>query len=316
VIVRRRVVVGLVMPFLLVTAACSGSDGSAPVKVGTLQSVKVSGSTSAYPVVSFKAPIKFTKTASKVIVAGPGTGPAINRSSLVTVQYVGINATDANPFGMSWSKGTPPGLAKGTGPTTFYVNSVVKGFTDGLIGKHAGDRVLICVPAQDAFGSTGNLEATVRPGDSVVFVVDVMSVAPVEPHPDTVPSLQYDAKGNPSKFTAGDNVTKNPTKLGVYPVIKGTGPVLKSGDRISVEYFGQLYPDKDVFNPWTGQPFDVQLGAGGVIKGWELGLAGQRVGSRLVLVVPPDLAYGKKGQPPTIPANSTLIFTIQILSVN
>ena len=52
-----------------------------------------------------------------------------------------------------------------------------------------------------------------------------------------------------------------------------------------------------MFNPWTGQPFDVQLGAGQVIKGWDEGLVGQRVGSRLVLVVPPDLAYGKKGQP-------------------
>jgi FKBP-type peptidyl-prolyl cis-trans isomerase len=315
VIVRRRFAVGLVLPVLLVTAACSGS-GSAATKVGTLSSVSVTGKPSAAPVVSFKAPIKFTKTASKVVDPGPGTGPAVQRNSLVTVQYTGINATDEFTFGSSWPSTAAGASSKGTGPSTFYVNSVVKGFVDGLIGTHAGDRVLICVPAKDAFGPTGNLEASVRPGDSVIFVVDVQRVFPVQPLPATVPSLQYDANGNPSKFTATDAVTKNPTTLGVYPVVKGNGPVLKSGDRASVDYFGQIYPDGNVFNAWTGQPLDVQLGAGGVIQGWELGLAGQRVGSRVVLVIPPDLAYGKKGQSGSIPPNSTLIFTIQILSVN
>jgi len=152
-VIVRRVVVGLVVPLLLLTAACSGSDDSTPAKVGTLGSVTVSGATSASPVVSFSAPIKFTKTDSKVVNAGPGSGDAIAPTSLVTLQYVGINATDEFEFGTSWK----------TGPTTFYVNSVVKGFSDGLIGKHAGDRVLICVPAKDAYGDTGNLSSSVRP---------------------------------------------------------------------------------------------------------------------------------------------------------
>lgn len=302
----RRVVVGLAVPLLLVTAACSGSGNSAPVKVGTLASVTVSGGSSASPVVSFKAPIRFEKTDSSVIKAGPGTGPVVERSSLVTVHFVGINATDEHTFGTDWK----------TGPSTFYVNSVVPSFADGLVDTHAGDRVLIVSQAKDAFGATGNLESSVRPGDSVVFVVDILSVAPTEPHPKTVPSLQYTADGNPSKFTADAATTKDPTKLGVYPVIKGTGPVLKSGDRISVEYFGQIYPDGTVFNGWTGAPFDVQLGGGQVIQGWEEGLVGQRVGSRVTLVIPPDLGYGDKAQGTAIPANSTLIFTIQILSVN
>jgi peptidylprolyl isomerase len=307
--VRRRVVVGLVVPLLLVTAACSGSGDSAPAKVGTLSSVTVTDGAKG-PDVSFQAPLRFEKTASKVVKAGPGTGPAIDPSSLVTVHYVGINATDESPFTSGWN----------SGPSTFYVNSVVKGFTDGLVGKHAGDRVLIVVNAKDAFGATGNLDASVRPNDSVIFVVDVDAVAPTLPHPDGVPSLQYDSAGNPSKFTADDSTTPKPTDLGVYPVIEGTGPVVKSGDHISVLYFGQIYPDKAVFNPWNGQPFDVTLGStkgpGSVIKGWDQGLTGQRVGSRVVLVVPPEFGYGDKAQGTTIPANSTLIFAVEILSVS
>jgi len=303
-VIVRRVVVGLTVPLLLVTAACSGSGGSTPVKVGTMASVTVTGPTSAVPVVSFKAPIKFAKTASKLVQAGPGTGPVVQKSSLVTVQFVGINASDEFIFGTSWK----------SGPSTFYVNSVVKGFADGLIGTQAGDRVLICSQAKDAFGATGNLASSVRPGDSVSFVVDVTSVAPVRATPPSVPTLTYDASGNPSKFTSDAQTATKPTTLGVYPIIEGPGPVVKSGDNVSVEYFGQIYPDKTVFNAWTGQSVNAQLGAAQVINGWEQGLEGQRVGSRVVLVIPPALAYGKKAQS-GIPANSTLIFTIQILSV-
>ncbi|MEJ7628500.1 MAG: FKBP-type peptidyl-prolyl cis-trans isomerase [Nocardioidaceae bacterium] len=301
----RRVIVGLTMPVLLVSAGCSGSEDAAPVKVGTLASVTVTGPTTATPVVDFAAPIRFVKTADKIVQAGPGTGPAVERSSLVTVQFVGINATDESTFGTSWQKG----------PSTFYVNSAVKSFGDGLIGAHAGDRVLIGAQARDAFGATGNLASSVRPGDSVIFVVDVESVAPEQTIPANVPTLAYDSSGDPSKFTADDRTLDKPTSLGIYPIIEGTGPIVKSGDVISVEYFGQIYPDGSVFNAWTGQSFDAQLGANQVIDGWDIGLVGQRVGARVVLVIPPDQAYGKKAQS-GIPANSTLIFAIQILAVN
>lgn len=301
----RRFAALVSVPVLLATAACSGSSHETTAAIGTLASVKVAGPTTSPPTVSFKAPITFEKTASKVVQKGAGTGPAIDKTSMVTVQYVAINASDESVFGSSW---------KG-GPTTFYVNTVVKGFADGLIGAHAGDRVLIGSRARDAFGVTGNLASTVRPGDAVIFVVDIVKIAPELSTPSGVPRLTYDADGNPAKFTADAQTPKNPTSLGVYPIVKGPGPVLKTGDSISVEYFGQIYPDGDVFNPWTGQSFDLVLGAGNVIKGWDTGLVGQRVGSRVELVIPPAFGYGDKAQS-GIPAGSTLVFTVQIVSVS
>lgn len=298
----RRLVVGLAVPILLATAACSGG-GSTPVKEVTLAAVKVSGTPNAKPVVSFKAPIAFKTTTDRIVEHGPGTGPAIERSSLVTVRYVAIDATDELEFGNSWQGK----------PSTFYVNTVVKGFSDGLIGAHAGDRVLIGSRSQDAFGATGNLASTVHPGDSVIFVVDILKVLPELSTPPNVPKLTYDANGNPEKFTTDAQVTREPKTLGVYPIIKGPGPVVKSGDNITVEYFGQIYPGGSVFNAWNGQPFPTQIGNGSVIKGWDQGLVGQRVGSRVVLVIPPSLGYGAKKQS-GIPPNSTLIFTVQILS--
>jgi peptidylprolyl isomerase len=302
----RRLVVGLTVPILLATAACSGS-GSTPVKVVTLDAVHVTGPVDAAPKVNFTAPIAFSKTSSKIIDHGPGAGPAVTMDSLVTVRYVAINASDQAVFGDSW-RGK-------SSPSTFYVNSVVSGFAKGLIGAHEGDRILIGSQAKDAFGGTGNVSASVRPGDNVIFVVDIDKVFPTRAVPQTVPALSYDAKGNPEKFTAGAGVTKDPKQLGVYPIVEGPGPMVKSGDSVSVDYFGQIYPAGKVFNAWTGQPFNVQIGANQVIAGWDQGLVGQRVGSRVVLVVPPSLGYGKKAKN-GIPGNSTLIFTIQIVSVS
>lgn len=302
----RRIVVGLLaVPLLLATASCSGSTSSAPIKVASLTAVHVSGPTDKAPAVDFKAPIAFGKTASTVVDPGPGSGPAVAKTSLVTVQYVAINATDESVFGSTWK----------SKPSTFYVNSVVPGFTNGLIGTHAGDRVLIGAPARDAFGVTGNLSASVHPGDSVIFIVDVMHVAAIKKLPADVPALTYDADGNPAKFTSDAQTLKTVTKLGVYPVVEGTGPVVKSGDNIAVEYFGQIYPDGTVFNGWTGQSFPTQIGTGKVIPGWDQAIVGQKVGTRMVLVIPPSLGYKDKKQG-NIPANSTLIFTVQIVSVN
>lgn len=301
----RRFAVLASVPILLVTAACSGSGHETTAAIGTLASVTVAGPTTSPPTVSFKAPITFAKTASKVVHQGGGAGPAVGKTSLVTVQYVAINASDESVFGSSWK----------SGPTTFYVNTVVKGFADGLIGAHAGDRVLIASRARDAFGVTGNLASTVRPGDAVIFVVDIVTIAPVLSTPSGVPRLTYGSDGNPAKFTADAQTPKQPASLGVYPIVKGPGPVVQSGDSIGVEYFGQIYPDGPVFNAWTGQRFDLVLGAGNVIKGWDMGLVGQRVGSRVELVIPPALGYGDKAQS-GIPAGSTLVFTVQIVSVS
>lgn len=303
----RRLLVGLAVPILLLTAACSSSSSPA-ARVVTLAAVHVSGPDTSAPQVTFKAPIAFSKTTSKIVRSSADTGPAVTMHSLVSVRYVGINASDESVFGSDWKSGSSP--------STFYVNSAIKGFAAGLIGAKQGDRVLIGATSADAFGPTGNLAATVRPGDSVIFVVDVLKVFPEAALPATVPQLQYSADGNPEKFITSAGVTPTPTKLGVYTVVQGPGPVIKSGDEVSVDYFGQLYPGGKVFNAWTGEAYPFQLGANQVIDGWDLGLVGQHVGSRVVLVIPPALGYKDKAQGTTIPANSTLIFTVQIVSVS
>lgn len=106
-----------------------------------------------------------------------------------------------------------------------------------------------------------------------------------------------------------------PTKLETKELITGTGTEASAGDTVTVNYVGVLYKTGKVFNAsWeTKEPFTFTLGKGQVIKGWDKGVVGMKVGGRRELIIPPELAYGKTGSPPKIPANETLVFVVDLL---
>jgi peptidylprolyl isomerase len=107
-----------------------------------------------------------------------------------------------------------------------------------------------------------------------------------------------------------------PTTLVTKEIVKGTGAEAKSGESATVNYVGALYSNGKVFDAsWKrNEPFTFTLGQGQVIKGWDQGVAGMRVGGRRELIIPAELAYGKPGRPPTIPPNAPLIFIVDLLS--
>jgi FKBP-type peptidyl-prolyl cis-trans isomerase len=109
-----------------------------------------------------------------------------------------------------------------------------------------------------------------------------------------------------------------PAKLESKDLIAGTGTEAKAGDTLTVNYVGVLYKGGKEFDAsWKRkEPFEFKLGQGQVIKGWDQGLVGMKVGGRRELVIPSELAYGKTGSPPTIPANAPLVFVIDLLNVS
>jgi len=96
-----------------------------------------------------------------------------------------------------------------------------------------------------------------------------------------------------------------------------SSPVAKAGKRVSVRYVGRLAKNGKIFDQTRpgAKPFQFRLGAGEVIKGWDRGVAGMRIGERRRLVIPADLGYGKRGAPPDIPGNSALEFDVEVVDV-
>lgn len=106
-----------------------------------------------------------------------------------------------------------------------------------------------------------------------------------------------------------------PKKLLVKDIVKGTGKEAKAGDSVTVNYVGVLFHGGKEFDAsWKrSEPFTFTLGKSQVIKGWDQGVAGMKVGGRRELIIPAELAYGKQGSPPTIPANAPLVFVVDLL---
>jgi FKBP-type peptidyl-prolyl cis-trans isomerase len=133
----------------------------------------------------------------------------------------------------------------------------------------------------------------------------------------TAPAHKAAAKptaSGPTKITGAP--TKTASGLEYWDIKVGTGAVAQSGQHVKVDYTGWLTNGKKFDSSvGTGRPFDFMLGASQVIKGWDEGVAGMKVGGKRQLRIPPDLAYGAAGSPGAIPANSTLIFDVQLLDV-
>jgi FKBP-type peptidyl-prolyl cis-trans isomerase len=121
------------------------------------------------------------------------------------------------------------------------------------------------------------------------------------------------ASGNGPIKVTGDP-TKTPSGLEYWDIKVGTGAVAQSGQNVKVDYTGWLTSGKKFDSSvGSGKPFDFTLGASQVIKGWDEGVVGMKVGGKRQLRIPSDLAYGAAGIPGVIPPNATLIFDVQLV---
>ncbi|MBI0298144.1 FKBP-type peptidyl-prolyl cis-trans isomerase [Streptomyces sp. PRKS01-29] len=198
---------------------------------------------------------------------------------------------------------------------------VLPGWDQGLLGRNLGSRLELAVPPAYAYGKQGQPQAGIKGTDTLVFVIDLVDAfnakssakgRKVEQTDADLPKVSANTDGKAPSITVPKKSA--PKKLVSEYVIEGDGKEVKKTDALLVQYKGVLWDGGKEFDSTYKRGELAQFSLQQVVKGWSQGLTGKKVGSRVLIVVPPDLGYGKAAQK-GIPANSTLVFSVDILAV-
>ncbi|MFS3130368.1 FKBP-type peptidyl-prolyl cis-trans isomerase [Nocardioides sp. Bht2] len=215
--------------------------------------------------------------------------------------------------------------AEGNPTLVTLTKDTVKAINEAVVGHTIGSRVVVSAEADDAFG-LGGAELGIGNQDTTVFLIDILGTALDKI--DT--SAAATPKGWPTVVEKDGQVTgldfskamKTPKPgLQVTRLVTGTGPKAEKGSKVALRYLGQVWGAKKPFDEnYTAQTPTIggsllTLGTGSVIKGWDQGLDGVTAGSRVLLVIPAELAYGDKGSGKDIKPGDTLTFVVDVLGV-
>ncbi len=308
----RRIAGLLVVPLLLLTAACGsdtkGSDNAS--MTNGLPAITAGEKFGEKPTLS-KGEGDPPKEL-KVNVISEGDGPVTKDGDALQVNYLGQTWDSTTPFDNSFDRGEPFTLTLGAG-------QVIKGWDQGLKGQKVGSRVEIGIPPELGYGEQGS-PPSIKGGATLVFVVDILKATTIPKSAEgtvvaqenkDLPKVGTNTDGKAPSLTVPK--TDAPTKLVSNYVIEGKGEPVKATDTLTVQYQGVLWKDGKKFDSSYDRGAPATFPLANVIKGWSKGLEGKKVGSRVMLVVPPADGYGDQAQGP-IPANSTLVFTVDILT--
>ncbi|HEY6724667.1 MAG TPA: FKBP-type peptidyl-prolyl cis-trans isomerase [Polyangiaceae bacterium] len=149
------------------------------------------------------------------------------------------------------------------------------------------------------------------------FVLSLAGCREKVPEPEPPPKVAKVAEEPAPSASVEEPVAPAVKELSKEELTPGKGAEAKTGDTVKVHYTGTLLNGKKFDSSLDrNEPFEFKLGAGQVIKGWDEGVVGMKVGGKRKLTIPAEKAYGKSGSPPTIPPNSPLVFEIELLGIS
>ena len=305
--------VALLISALLAVAACSsGSTARSHAPAAGSAAPTVSGPFGTTPSISL--PGGPAPTGLQTTVLSKGAGPVVTKGELLVADYVGELWNGGTVFDSSFKRHQAASFTIGTG-------QVIPGWDKGLVGQSAGSRVLLVIPPVEGYGPSGNPQGGIKGDDTLVFVVDVRASfagtasAKGLAAPAFAASLPKVGAGAGEPAVTIPN-TAVPAALVASDVLVGTGEAVAKGDLLVVQYVGKTWRDGKTFDAsWSrGAPVGFAIGTGQVIPGWDTGLVGKTVGSRVLLVLPPAAGYGSAGNTQAgIKGDDTLVFVMDLL---
>jgi peptidylprolyl isomerase len=303
----------LLIPALLSVSLTACGDEPAPAELTRerLDAVTISGEPGAEPTVEWASQMIADEIESETLVTGDG--PALEDGDQVLAHlWIGNGFLEDTSFSTHEEDATAELVT---------VDESLPPFLAAIKGATIGSRIAVTSSAEAAFGEAGNAQLGIGNKDSVLVIIDLASgIAPPPsgtrpPAPAWVPTIEF-AKGKPSGFDFEG--TPEPTEeLKTSVLFEGDGATVEKGNAIVVNYLGQVYDGEKPFdeNFSKDAPTSFAIGTGAVIKGWDQALVGLKVGTRVVLAVPPDLGYGDEGNKDAgIKRTDTLYFLIDVLA--
>ncbi|MBT2414038.1 FKBP-type peptidyl-prolyl cis-trans isomerase [Streptomyces sp. ISL-12] len=328
---RRRSLL-IAVPVGLTTLAACGDDGGEADDAGETPSASATSAAPAPKIVDGPLPAITAGTefgekptvakgsgdpsgqlAVKTAVAG--SGKTVAENDFVVADYLGQIWSSAKVLGNSYDTKSPLVFQLAQG-------SVIDGWRYALTGKKTGSRVLFAVPPDWAYGDQGNEQLGVKKDDTLVFVFDLKDSynakssakgEEVAQDDTALPKVGTNTDGKAPSIEVPD--ADAPKKLVADYVIEGDGAEVAAEDSVLVQYKGVLWDGGKEFDSTYKRGQLTSFGLQQVVKGWSQGLTGKKVGSRVLIVVPPNLGYGDS--PPEgsgIKKDSTLVFSVDILA--
>lgn len=331
---RRAVALTASLTVLLLGVTACGEEDD-----GNTGSVTVTGEFGTTPEVEYDGRVERETTEVKVL--HEGDGPEVREGGSAFLKYYLGNGYTGEEVVSTWEqpepeqpdddkKSTKDEAEPAHGQFFRDDDSTWPAVREAMVGAKAGSRLLVLATPDDSFGGQGLPQFGIGNQDSVVFVVDVVSATLPAPEGEEKPVPD----GLPKVVQSGDEVTsldfsgtpkQAPSDFRVVPLVEGTGPKVEKGAPVAMRYLGQAWHGEKPFdenyskswpaftNPESGEVNPAVFGQGQYIDAWDEGIPGVRVGSRVMLVVPPEKGYGKKGSGKDIPPNATLVFVVDIL---
>ena len=285
--------------------SASASPSAKPVTPSkNFDAVTVKGAYGTPPTVTVKSPWAIDQTRAEVLQPNP-KGAVVQPGSTVEVNYYGVNGRTGKLFDESFGKRS----------IAFPLDQVVPGFSKGLQGQHQGSRVLIAMPGPDGYDASGGRpDSGINVGDTLLFVVDIVEVplsapagTPVTPKAGLPTVVETDGK---PVVTVPQ--TDPPKDLVVQPLIQGKGKAVTAADSVTINYTWVDWSSGQVLEQTYGaKPATAALSS--LVPGLQKALVGQKVGSRVLVVVPPDQGYPQGNATPKVDPGETLVFVVDVL---
>nr|WP_218648824.1 FKBP-type peptidyl-prolyl cis-trans isomerase [Paenarthrobacter nitroguajacolicus] len=306
--VRR--LLAILLPALLLITACGGESTPAaePTSksvgdVSKLDSLKVTdnGNDKA-PALDFSKPLAVTGPTVKVV--SEGDGEPVKMGQIAELVFVAVDGTDGKTLEDGYTKGPQPielSEQMKTGNELIF---------DAIIGAKVGSHVAIAAPGNSSATAPASTQLVVFKIASAKDAPGLLSKEETEQldKDGKLPKVTFDDKGVPSVDIPKTDV---PAGLSVKVLSEGTGEELTSSDTIDANYSGWRWEDSTKFDSSYDRGEAATFGLNQVIKGWTLGLTGQKVGSKVLLTIPTDLAYGPNAAAQGKPAGP-LVFVVEI----